>query len=103
MSSYFPNFLSRSDDDLERQVERLKHDLTALSRSLSRRGSRYYDDARESTGNLYEEMSERVADAMPHLREQARHAGKTARENPVATAAVGLAIVGLLALLVSRR
>lgn len=74
----------------------------AFLHALSKHGLRAHDGARTTASDLYEEMLERGAEAGRLLTDQARRAGRTARENPVTTVAA-LGLVGLLAMLLFRR
>ena len=61
--------------DLHDEIEDLRRQIAALSRSASKRGTSAYRDAREEAGDLYGEISDRVAGAMPTIRRQARAPG----------------------------
>lgn len=90
-------------DDLEEQVEVLRKEIARLQKSLGKRGARAYDEASESAGAFYEDMAGRWADAVPVIRKRARYVEQQARDNPAATAAVTLVVVGLLATMLFRR
>lgn len=96
---------SREDlvDSLESQVDSLRKEMARLQRSLGKRGARAYDDASEQAGVLYEDLAERWADALPVIRKRARYVEQQARDNPGAAAAVGLVVVGLLAVMLIKR
>ena len=89
--------------DLERQVENLRKEVAALSRMLSKQGANAYSGTRDMAAEIFEEVWSRLSDAMPKLGRQARLANKTVQDNPVATAVVGIAVVGLLIGLLARR
>jgi ElaB/YqjD/DUF883 family membrane-anchored ribosome-binding protein len=94
------NFLNRGKDAegmLAEQIQSLQDELRALRKQASKRGSQSYNDARKSAADLVEDIRDSLAPAVDQLRRQARHAGTTARENPTATAAVGLLALGLVA------
>ncbi len=94
------NFLNRRKDVegmLADQIQSLQDELKALRKQASKRGSQSYNEARDSAADLVEDIRDSLAPAVAQLRRQARHAGDTARENPAATAAVGLLALGLVA------
>lgn len=94
-------FSHRNDDfDLREEVAALRRQLAALSRATPRRGAEAWRDARDDASALYEDLSERVADAMPVIRRRARHVEEAIRDNPVPVlAAVGLVALGVAAAL----
>jgi len=89
--------------DLEAQVAMLQREVKSLRKALAKRGGSAYADSREMAADFYEDMAERIGDALPHLAKQSRVVRKAASDNPVTTAVIGLAVVGLLAGLLSRR
>jgi ElaB/YqjD/DUF883 family membrane-anchored ribosome-binding protein len=101
MVSAFSRF--RGEDDLEAQVAQLSKEISALKKSLSRRGSDAYDDARDTAADFYGELRERFSDALPMVRKRAHAAGEVAREHPATAAVVGLLVVGLLVTMLVRR
>jgi uncharacterized protein YukE len=90
-------------ESLEAQLATLRKEVSGLRKTWSRRSARAYDSASETASEVYEDLAERWADALPQIRKGARVAERSARDNPAVTAAVGIAVVGLLALLVFRR
>lgn len=92
-----------SESDLEAQVTRLSRELASLKKMLAKQGSRAYADTQAMASDFYDDMSGRISDALPVVRERAKAVEKVARENPTTTAAVGLVVVGLLVALMSRR
>lgn len=90
-------------DSLESQVEALRKEVSGLRKVLAKRGAAAYADASETAENVYEDLAQRWAEALPHVRKRAKAVEQTARDNPGATAAVGLVVVGLLAALLFRR
>lgn len=94
------NLLNRGKDIesvLAEQIQSLQEELKSLRKQAGKRGSQSYNDARESAADLVEDIRDSLAPAVDQLRRQARHASATARENPAATAAVGLLALGLVA------
>lgn len=98
-------FSSRDDmvDDLEAQLQSLRKEVGKLRKIAAKRGAAIYDDASENASHYYDELAQRVVDAMPHVRAGAKAVERRARDNPGATAAVGLVALGLIAALVLRR
>ncbi|MBA3449324.1 MAG: hypothetical protein H0T56_17310 [Pseudaminobacter sp.] len=103
MASNFWRLGGDIEDDLEARIARLSRELASLKKSLGKRGAAAYDDTRESAADLYEDVIARVTDALPHISRQSRVVRKAAHDNPVATAVVGVAVVGLLIGLLARR
>lgn len=100
--------LSRKRDelieDLEDQVAELKRELSSLRRSSAKRGAGLYDDVAEFAGELYNQFWRQGRGGTRSIARQARQAGGTVLDHPVATTVVGLALIGLLAsMLVARK
>ena len=91
------------DDDLQTQVAKLAKEVASLSRIVSKQSADAYAGTRDHAAEIYDEVWSRLSEALPKLGKQAKLAGKTAQDNPVATAIVGIAVVGLLVGLMSRR
>ncbi|MEO5326111.1 hypothetical protein PV773_22610 [Mesorhizobium sp. CC13] len=89
--------------DLEAQVSQLTRQVASLTKAMSRRSASALAEGRESASEFYDGFYDRFGDALPAMRRQARAAQKTARDNPMTTALVGVAVIGLLAALVARR
>ncbi|MCA0277779.1 MAG: hypothetical protein LCH86_17435 [Proteobacteria bacterium] len=90
-------------NDLEEQVAQLNKQVAQLTKAMSKRSAAALAEGRDSAAELYDDLHGRFADAMPGIRRQARVAQKTAQDNPLATALVGVALLGLVAALVARR
>jgi hypothetical protein len=104
MASTLSRLRDSWEDDLQEQVAVLGKEVKALRKSLASQGNAAWESSLDSTAALYEDLRERVAEALPTIRKQARQVEQTARDNPVATAAlVGLVVVGLAVALMSRR
>ena len=98
------SFSTLSDLDLDKKVASLSRQLDDLKRTLAKHGDAYVEDGREAASDYYARLGERLHEALPAIRRRGRAIERTARDNPAATAAVGLVVVGLLAgLLFSRR
>lgn len=106
MASTFSRLRDDMGSDLENQISALRHEVSSLKKTMSKRGAAALDDTRDNASDLYDEVI-RVQDAMPHIakrtREMRRDVGKAAHDNPVAATLVGVAVVGLLLGLVMRR
>ena len=101
MASAFSRF--RGEDDLEAQVAHLAKEMSALKKSLSKRGSGVYDDASDAAADIYSELRDRFSDALPMVRKRAHAAEQVARDHPATAAVVGLVVVGLLVTMLARR
>ena len=103
MASTISKIRSDVESDLQDQVTRLTKELSALKKSLSKRGAGAYADTKDAASDVYDEMWERFSETLPLIRKRARAAEKVARDNPATAAVVGLAVVGLLVTLLARR
>lgn len=93
-----------TDIDLDKRVAVLSKELAALRKVVAKRGGAYYEDGRDAASDYYAQLADRISDALPAIRKQGRAIERTARDHPATAAAVGLAVVGLVAsLLFSRR
>ena len=101
MASAFSRF--RGEHDLEAQVAHLAKEMSALKKSLSKRGSGVYDDAGDAAADIYSELRDRFSDALPMVRKRAHAAEQVARDHPATAAVVGLVVVGLLVTMLARR
>lgn len=90
-------------DNLESQVDALRKELDGLRKTLGKLGARAYDDASDTASAVYDDLAERWTEAMPHLRKRARYVEQQARDNPGATAAVAVVVVGLFATMLLKR
>ena len=90
-------------EELRKQVARLTRELNALKRSAARQGKTAYDDSSEAISDSYDTLVEWISASMPTMRKRARALEKTAYDNPVIVAAVGIAVVGLVASLFARK
>ncbi len=87
---------------IEEQIADLKSELATLTKKLAEQGSSAYDDARENLSDTYDRIRRHGRTAAREVRHQARYVKETARENPLATAAI-LAGVGVIIALLARR
>jgi ElaB/YqjD/DUF883 family membrane-anchored ribosome-binding protein len=99
----FSRFRDDMTDDLEAQMARLQKEVKSLRKAVKSRGSAAYDDAHDMAGDLYEEIASHVADALPALRSRSRAVGRAASDHPVTTAVIGLALIGIVVGLLSRK
>lgn len=87
--------------DIHNEIEDLRTQIAALARSASRHGASAGHGLRKEAGDLYEELGERVADAMPVIRRRARMFEGAIREHPAqAVAIIGLAAFAVAAICV---
>jgi len=103
MDSTFTKLGDDLSGDLKDQVSKLRKEVSSLRKSLARQGADAYADTRDTAGDLYDDLTERLAEAMPRLRRQSRAMRRTASDHPVTTALIGVALVGLVAAFLSRR
>lgn len=90
------------DVDLEQQVADLRKEMSALSRSVARRGGDFYEDASDGVSSFLSQLAGRVAPSLGGLRRQARTVERAAFDHPAVVATVGLVMIGLVASLVLR-
>lgn len=103
MASTLSKLRADVEDDLEAQVARLSKELASLRKSLGKRGASVYADGREGASDLYEDVRERLVEALPMVRRKAHAVERAAKDNPATAAAVGLVVLGLLATMLLRR
>ena len=99
----FPRFSDDMTSDLDDQVARLQKEVRSLRKAFGKRGAAAYDTSKDAAADFYEEMADRMADAWPAVQKQSRAMRRAASDHPITTAVVGLALVGLLVGLLSRR
>lgn len=101
-------------DDLEHQVTALKRELSSLRRTASAQGSHLYDEVAGRGASAYDDVADIVSDLVGRLSKrrpatrreierQARMAGAVVSDHPKTAALVGLAALGLAAVLLLRR
>jgi hypothetical protein len=101
-------------DDLEHQVASLKRELAGLRRTATAQGAHLYDEVADRGAHAYDDVADIVADlvgrlskrrpgARREIERQARLAGAAVKDHPRTTALVGLAVLGLAAVLLMRR
>jgi len=103
MASTFSRLRDDLAGDLEDQVARLQKEVEYLRKAAGKHGASAFAGTRDSAAELYDELAHRVADLMPHVRSQSRAVGRAASDHPVATAVIGLAVIGLAIGLLTRR
>lgn len=101
---------SKTNDDLaselQEQLDKLRRELSAVRKDLSKRGYGAYREGRHMGEDLVDVLGDYIESAAPAMRRNARALEKTARENPataVATAIVSVAIIGLAVAFLTRR
>ena len=73
-------FSSRSDGyDLHRDIEALRREVPARSRSASRRGAAAWRGASGEAAGLYDDVAERIGHALPVIRRRAHDLEETIR------------------------
>ncbi|MFN4274063.1 MAG: hypothetical protein ACK4F5_14735 [Aliihoeflea sp.] len=96
-------------DELQSQISDLGNELRALRKSVSKRSVDRYEDVRDGAGDLFDGIWAVVSDNLPtrkQIHRQARRANRAVYEHPGTSAAgavFGLAVLGLLAMLLLRR
>ena len=103
MASNFWRNHSDVGDDLEAQIAKLSREVASLKKTLKKRGAAVYDETSERAADAYEDILSRISEAMPDIKRQSRAVKQAAHDNPVATAVVGVAVIGLLLGLLARR
>ena len=96
MASTYSKLRDDLSEDMEAQIAKLQKEVASLRKTLGKRGAAVYDDTKESASDLYDDLVDRLTDALPHIRKQSKVVQKAASDNPVTTAVVGLAVIGLL-------
>ena len=93
-------FSGRSNGyDIHRDVEALRREVAALSRVAAKRGAAAWRGASDEASGLYDDVAERVHNALPVIRRRARDLEETIRDNPArAAATVGLAALAIAAM-----
>ncbi|WOC16448.1 glycine zipper domain-containing protein [Pseudochrobactrum sp. MP213Fo] len=99
MASKMRNDAEKSFED---QIAELKSELASVTKKLSQQGNALYDDARENASETYDVLRKRGRVAAREVKHQAQVVTDTARENPLAAAAV-VAGIGLVLALLARR
>ncbi|WP_187971733.1 hypothetical protein [Aquibium microcysteis] len=100
-------------DDLERQMTALRRELSGLRRTAAAQGSHLYGEVAERGAHAYDDVADIVSDLVARLSKrrpsrrdierQARMAGAVVSDHPKTVALVGLAALGLAAVLLMRR
>lgn len=91
-----------AEKTFEDQIAELKSELATVTKKLSEQGNAFYDDARENAAETYDLLRKRGRVAAREVRHQAQVVKESARENPLAAAAV-VAGIGLVLALLARR
>ncbi len=101
MPATVSNLKDRMIEESESEFARLQREVEKLRRMVAKNGASAMRDTREVAGDFYDDLAERVRDALPHIRRGSREVSRAATRHPLATAAIGLAVVGLAAALMS--
>lgn len=94
--------LDNTEKSLEQQLSDLKTELATITNRLSSNGYALYDEARLNTAETYDKLQKHGRVAAKQIKHQAHIATDTAREHPLAAAAV-VAGIGLMLALIMRR
>lgn len=93
-------------DELQTQLDGLRRELASVRKDVAKRGYGAYREGRHMGEDLVDVLRDGIESALPTVRRNARYVERTARENPgatIATAVVGLAVIGLAAAFFARR
>ena len=88
--------------DIGDELASLRKQVASLQRKLERRGRAGISSAEDRATEFYEELRDRIIDALPMFQRQAQVAGDFARSNRGAIVAT-VAVVGLLVALAATR
>lgn len=91
------------EGDLGDQLASLQKEVSSLHKQVKKQSAQVYDDASETIADFIDGFLSNTKGARKELYSRARSVEATAKENPVATAVVGLTLVGLLIALFSSR
>jgi ElaB/YqjD/DUF883 family membrane-anchored ribosome-binding protein len=85
------------------ELSSLRKELALIQRKLRRSGKAGWQAAEEQGSDFYEDLRDRLSDALPVVQRQAQVAGRFARDNRAAVIVGTAAVVGLLVVLAARR
>lgn len=85
------------------EVSALRKEIALIQRKLRKQGRAGWAAAEEHGAELYDDLRERLADALPVVQRRAAEAGRFARDNRTALIVGTAAAVGLLIALAARR
>jgi Fe2+ transport system protein B len=95
MTSLLSRFRDDMSDDLEAQVEKLQKEVRSLRKALASRRSNPWSS--DMASDFYDEIASRLKDALPAMQRQSRVVHRAATDHPMTTAVIGLALLGLVA------
>ncbi|MBS9722543.1 hypothetical protein JYU29_17750 [Tianweitania sp. BSSL-BM11] len=100
----FSKFRDDLESDVGDQLASLQKEVAVLRKQVKKQSSQVYDDASETIADMIDSFLTNTKGARKEIYSKARFVENTAKENPVATTAVGITIIGLLiAFFFSRR
>lgn len=100
----FSKLRDEVDGDIGEQIAALRKEVASLSKVLGNHGSRAISDASDSVSDMFHDVLDNTKDARKEIARKARKVNDAARENPMLTAVVGAAAIGLfLAMFINRR
>lgn len=88
---------------LSEELSALRDEMSLIQRKLRKAARGGRAAAEERGAEFYDQLRERVADALPAVQRQAMVAGRFARDNRTALIVGTAAVVGLLAIMATRR
>ena len=96
-------------DELQSQISDLGSELRSLRKSVAARSADRYEDVRDTAGDLFDDIWSGIQEHLPtrkEVRKYGRSANRAIQDHPgtsAATAVVGIAVLGFLAMLLFRR
>jgi ElaB/YqjD/DUF883 family membrane-anchored ribosome-binding protein len=99
----FSKFRDDLEGDVSDQLASLQKEVASLRKQVTKQSSQVYDDASETIADLIDSFLSNTKGARKELYSKARYVEATAKDNPVATAVVGVTLIGLLIALFSSR
>jgi ElaB/YqjD/DUF883 family membrane-anchored ribosome-binding protein len=100
------SFSRTHSDDLQDQLDSLRSELSAVRKEAAKRSYGAYREGRHMGEDALDMLRDYFESAAPAMRRNAHALEKTARDNPmttIATAVVGVAVIGLAAAFFARR
>lgn len=88
---------------LSSELSALRKEMALIQRKLAKKGRAGWSEAETHAADFYEELRDRVSDALPAAQQQMQRAASFAQDNRKPLILGTVAVVGLLALLAMRR
>lgn len=99
----FSKLRDNLEGDLSDQLGSLQKEVASLRKQVKKQSAQVYDDTSETIADLIDSFLSNTKGARKELYSKARLVEATAKDNPVATAVVGVTLLGLLIAFFSRR